>query len=306
MQLPTACTLCPRRCGANRAAGQIGFCGAGATLRLGRAALHHWEEPCLSGDPDAETGSGTVFFSGCTLQCCYCQNHNISQGGVGFDLPPERLAEIFIELQQGGAKNLNLVTPTQWLPWILPALDAARARGFALPVVYNTGGYETPETIRALADYVDIWLTDFKYASADVAAALSAARDYPTVAQAGLRQMLAQVGAPQLDADGYLQRGVIVRHLALPGHIDDSLAVLALLAQIRQQTAIPFLTSLMSQFTPFFKAAEHGLGRRITSYEYRKVVNAALTHGLTQGYMQQKSSAQEEYTPAFDGEGLGL
>lgn len=306
MQLPTACTLCPRRCGANRAAGQIGFCGAGATLRLGRAALHHWEEPCLSGDPDAETGSGTVFFSGCTLQCCYCQNHNISQGGAGFDLPPERLSEIFIELQQGGAKNLNLVTPTQWLPWILPALDAARARGFALPVVYNTGGYETPETIRALADYVDIWLTDFKYASADVAAALSAARDYPTVAQAGLRQMLAQVGAPQLDADGYLQRGVIVRHLALPGHIDDSLAVLALLAQIRKQTATPFLTSLMSQFTPFFKAAEHGLGRRITSYEYRKVVNAALTLGLTQGYMQQKSSAQEEYTPAFDGEGLGL
>lgn len=306
MQLPTACTLCPRRCRANRAAGQIGFCGAGATLRLGRAALHHWEEPCLSGDPDAETGSGTVFFSGCTLQCCYCQNHNISQGGAGFDLPPERLSEIFIELQQGGAKNLNLVTPTQWLPWILPALDAARARGFALPVVYNTGGYETPETIRALADYVDIWLTDFKYASADVAAALSAARDYPTVAQAGLRQMLVQVGAPQLDADGYLQRGVIVRHLALPGHIDDSLAVLALLAQIRKQTATPFLTSLMSQFTPFFKAAEHGLGRRITSYEYRKVVNAALALGLTQGYMQQKSSAQEEYTPAFDGEGLGL
>lgn len=304
MKLPTRCTLCPRRCGADRAAGKIGFCGAGGELTLARAALHHWEEPCLSGDPDATTGSGAVFFSGCALKCCYCQNYPISQQGAGRAVSAERLAEIFCELEHSGAKNLNLVTATQWLPWVTEALDAARQRGFALPVVYNTGGYETVETVRALAGYVDVWLTDYKYADPTVAAALSAAPDYPTMAEAALRQMLVQTGAPVFDGEGYLRRGVIVRHLALPGHTADSLAVLDRLAALRRAEGIPFLMSLMSQFTPYYKAAEHGLGRRITSYEYRKVVDTAVALGLTEGYMQQKSSAKEEYTPPFDEEGL--
>ena len=187
---------------------------------------------------------------------------------------------------------------------MLPALDAARAAGFALPVVYNTGGYETLETVKALAGYVDIWLADVKYASPDLAAELSAARDYPAVAEAALRQMLRQTGAPVYDADGYLQKGVIVRHLALPGHTDDSFAVLALLARIRDEEGVPFIPSLMSQFTPFYKAAEHNLGRRITTYEYRKVIDEAVRLGLTDGYMQEKSSAREEYTPPFDLEGV--
>ena len=157
MQLSEHCTLCPRRCGANRAAGRTGYCGAGDTLLAARAALHHWEEPCLSGDPNAATGSGTVFFTGCTLQCCYCQNYKISQQGLGKPLTAERLAEIFMELQQKGAKNLNLVTATQWLPWVTQALDAGRRNGLTLPVAYNTGGYETVETVKALAGYVDIW-----------------------------------------------------------------------------------------------------------------------------------------------------
>lgn len=304
MQLPQHCTLCPRACGANRAAGAVGVCGAGDTLRVARAALHHWEEPCLSGDPEAATGSGTVFFSGCTLRCCYCQNFPISQQGVGKEISAARLSEIFLELQQGGAKNINLVTATQFLPWVIEALDTARAQGLHLPIVYNTGGYETVETVKALQGYVDIWLADFKYASCEVGAELSAAADYPAVAEAALRQMLLQTGAPVYDIDGYLQRGVIVRHLALPGHTQDSLAVLQTLARLHDETAIPFVPSLMSQFTPFYKAAEHGLGRRITSYEYRKVIDEAVRLGLTDGYMQEKSSAREEYTPPFDLQGV--
>ena len=355
MQIPHHCTLCPRACGADRAAGQRGFCGADNTLRVARAALHHWEEPCLSGDPNAETGSGTVFFSGCTLKCCYCQNYPISQGEVGKAISVERLTEIFMNLQNGGAKNVNLVTASQYLPWVTAALDAARAQGFSLPVVYNTGGYETVDAVRALAGYVDIWLADYKYADGALAAELSAARDYPAVADAALRQMLLQTGAPVYDADGYLQKGVIVRHLALPGHVADSKAVLRRLAALREETGIEFIPSLMSQFTPFYKAAEHGLGRRITTYEYRQVIDEAVRlglaalreetgiefipslmsqftpfykaaeHGLgrrittyeyrqvideavrlglTDGYMQEKSSAREEYTPPFDLEGV--
>lgn len=304
MQLPTHCTLCPRACGADRAAGQTGLCGAGDTLRAARAALHHWEEPCLSGDPEAPTGSGTVFFSGCALGCCYCQNYGISQEGQGRPLTEARLAEIFLELQTKGAKNINLVTATQWLPWVLPALDSARRRGLRLPVVYNTGGYETVQTVQALAGYVDIWLTDFKYDSPALAAELSRAGNYPAVADRALRAMLRQTGAPVYDPEGYLRRGVIVRHLVLPGQAADSQAVLRRLAAVRRQEKVPFLLSLMSQFTPFYHAADHGLGRRITSYEYRKVVDAALALGLTDGYMQEKSRAREEYTPPFDGEGL--
>lgn len=304
MELPAACTLCPRACGADRAAGRTGFCGAGDTLLAARAALHHWEEPCLSGDPETGPGSGTVFFSGCALRCGYCQNWPVSQGGVGKAVSTERLAEIFLELQAQGAKNINLVTATQWLPWVLPALDAARARGLAVPVVYNTGGYETVETVRALAPCADIWLTDWKYASQELGARLSAAADYPAVCEAALRRMLAQTGPPLFDGDGYLQRGVLVRHLVLPGQTADSLAVLERLAALREETGVPFLLSLMRQFTPFYHAAALGLGRRVTSYEYRRVVAKAVRLGLTDGYTQEKSSAKEEYTPPFDLTGL--
>ena len=304
MLLPHHCTLCPRACGADRAAGQSGFCGADDRFLVARAALHHWEEPCLSGAPEDARGSGTVFFSGCTLRCCYCQNSPISQQGVGKAITPERLAGIFLRLQQDGARNLNLVTATQYLPQVRQALESARAAGLTLPVVYNTGGYETLAAVKALDGYVDIWLTDFKYASPELAERYSAARNYPAVAEAALRQMLRQTGAPVYDAEGFLQRGVIVRHLALPGCVQDSRTVLQTLARIRRETGVPFLSSLMSQFTPFYKAAEYGLGRRITTYEYRKVVDEAVRLGLTDGYMQEKSSAREEYTPPFDLEGV--
>ena len=267
-------------------------------LKVARAAPHFWEEPCISGS----RGSGTVFFSHCALQCCYCQNYPISAGGLGKEITTQRLAEIFLELEAKGVHNLNLVTATQWLPWVLPALRLARQQGCRLPVVYNTGGYETMETVRALAGVVDVWLADVKYVSPALAAEYSGAEDYFAVCSAAVAQMLAQAGPPVYDAQGLLQRGVILRHLALPGALADSKAVLGWMAGLPAGSFVP---SLMSQYTPFYKAAEHkALGRRISSWEYRQVVNTAVELGLTQGYMQQKSSAKEEYTPPFDLEGV--
>ena len=296
ISIPSRCTLCPRRCGANRAAGRTGFCGAGATLKAARAALHHWEEPCISGT----RGSGTVFFSGCTLKCCFCQNYPISAEGLGKEITVEHLAEIFLNLQAQGAHNINLVTPGQWQPWIIAALDLARAKGLRLPIVCNTGGYETVESVQVWRGYVDIWLADLKYVSSALSAELSAAPDYFAEAKPAIEAMMAQAGHPVFDADGILQKGVILRHLALPGHVEDSFAVLDQMAAWNDADPGCFLPSVMSQYTPFYKAAEHGIGRRITTYEYRRVVNYAMDKGLVQGYMQQKSSAKEEYTPSFD------
>ncbi len=297
---PTHCTLCPRASGAARAEGVAGFCGAADTLKVARAALHHWEEPCISGTK----GSGTVFFSGCSLQCCYCQNYTISAEGYSKEISTERLAEIFLSLQAQGAHNINLVTPSQWQPWILAALQRAKAQGLRLPIACNTSGYETPEAIALWQGAVDIWLVDYKYASSTLADALSHAPDYPTIAEQAIRAMLAQAGSLQYSTDGTLQKGTIIRHLALPAQTQDSFAVLDKLAALQRDYPAHFVPSLMSQYTPFYKAAAHGIGRRITSYEYRKVVDYAIGKGLTQGYMQEKSSAKEEYTPLFDGTGV--
>ena len=297
---PVSCTLCPRRCGADRAAGQTGFCGAGGTLKAARAALHFWEEPCISGT----RGSGTVFFSGCTLKCCFCQNYPISAEGLGKEITIEHLAGIFLGLQEQGAHNINLVTPGQWRPWIIAALDIARAEGLRLPIVCNTGGYETVESVEAWRGSIDIWLADLKYVSSSLSAELSSAPDYFAQARPAIEAMMAQAGHPVFDSEGILQKGVILRHLALPGHIDDSFAVLDQMAAWNEADPGCFIPSVMSQYTPFYKAAEHGIGRRITTYEYRRVVNYAMDLGLTAGYMQQKSSAREEYTPSFDLTGI--
>ena len=298
--IPSRCALCPRRCGADRAAGQAGCCGAAGTLKVARAALHFWEEPCISGT----RGSGTVFFSGCALKCCYCQNYPISAENFGREITVERLAEIFLELQGQGAHNINLVTPGQWQPWIIAALDKARADGLRLPIVCNTGGYETAESVARWQGYIDIWLADLKYVSPALSAQLSAAPDYFAVAKTAVEAMMAQAGRPVCDAEGMMRRGVILRHLALPGHIDDSFAVLDQMAAWNDADPGCFVPSLMSQYTPFYKAKEAGIGRRITTYEYRRVVNYAVDKGLGAGYMQQRSSAKEEYTPAFDLSGV--
>ena len=290
----------PRGGGPPRAAGTPGWGGGGAPPPPPPAALHFWEEPCISGT----RGSGTVFFSGCTLKCCFCQNYPISAEGLGKEITIEHLAEIFLDLQKQGAHNINLVTPGQWRPWIIAALDIARAEGLRLPIVCNTGGYETVESVEAWRGYIDIWLADLKYVSSSLSAELSSAPDYFAQARPAIEAMMAQAGHPVFDSEGILQKGVILRHLALPGHIDDSFAVLDRMAAWNEADPGCFIPSVMSQYTPFYKAAEHGIGRRITTYEYRRVVNYAMDLGLTAGYMQQKSSAREEYTPSFDLTGI--
>ena len=286
------CNLCPRQCGVDRTTGQRGFCGCPDTALVAKAMLHKWEEPALAG----AGGSGAVFFGGCTLRCRYCQNAAISGGAVGKATDSAGLRQLFEDLIAQGAENIDLVTPTHFLPTILPALEPR----LPVPVVCNTGGYETVENVEAWRGYIDIWLADLKYVSPALSAELSAAPDYFAQAKPAIEAMMAQAGHPVFDADGILQRGVILRHLALPGHVDDSFAVLDQMAAWNDADPGCFLPSVMSQYTPFYKAAEHGIGRRITTYEYHRVVNYAMDKGLVQGYMQQKSSAKEEYTPSFD------
>ena len=287
------CRLCPRECGAARQSGQRGLCGAGKSLRVARAALHFWEEPCISG----QTGSGTVFFSGCPLRCRFCQNHDISARCFGKDISVQRLAEIFLELQQQGANNVNLVSPTQYVPQMIEALDLAKPE-LKIPVVYNTGGYERVETLRMLEGYVDIWLPDAKYADPKRAGDYSNAANYPEVAFAAIAEMLRQAGDPVFDQNGMMRRGVIVRHLVMPGGMQDSLRVLEELANLRQKQH--FLLSLMSQYTPYRRDETYPeLNRRVSSYEYRRVCEYAQELGF-EGFQQERSSAKEEYTPDFD------
>lgn len=315
----TRCELCPRRCHADRRNNgnphRQGFCKAPDTVRIARAGLHFWEEPCISGPgayadniaavgqvPPGTRGSGTVFFSHCNLGCCFCQNHEISADGFGKNITVERLAEIFLQLQEQGAYNLNLVTATPYLPFIIQTLSIIK-NDLRIPVVYNTGGYERPEALDALAPYVDIWLTDLKFYDADLAARLCCAADYYPVALAAARKMVQLSGAPQYDENGLLKKGTIIRHLALPGQKKDSERILnALAAEFSPHS---FILSLMSQYTPCYKAKEMPpLHRRISSFEYNAIVDHAIALGLDTGYMQQRSSAKEEYTPPFDLSGV--
>lgn len=287
------CTLCPRRCGAERTAeAGGGFCRMPGGLRVARAMLHHWEEPPISG----QNGAGTVFFSGCTLGCIYCQNGDISAGGFGKDISTARLREIFEELIAQGAHNIELVTPTHFLPWILPALTPR----LPVPVVYNCGGYERVETLRALEGLVDVYLPDLKYADGALAAELSGAADYFPVACEAIREMFRQVG-PYVLEDGLLTRGVVIRHLVLPGYLDNTRRVLDWIAETFAPGDV--LVSLMSQYTPTANMAGR-LARRVTAAEYRAAVDYMRNCGITDGFVQERTSAEEAYTPAFDGEGV--
>lgn len=291
-----SCTLCPRECRADRTAGQ-GYCGGGLLPRAAKAYLHMWEEPCISGTK----GSGTVFFSGCSLKCVYCQNYELSAENFGREISVERLAEIFRELQGKGAHNINLVTGCQYVPQIINALDICGDR-LHIPVVYNSSGYEKVETVEMLRGYADIFIPDIKYLDSSLAEKYSCAPDYPETAFRAVSRMIDIAGKPVIDGDGIMQRGVIIRHLVLPGHYRDSAL---LLHKIRE--AFPpgsFLLSLMSQYTPMGKASEYkNLSRRLSTYEYEKVTDLACELGF-EGYMQERSSAKEEYTPEFDLEGI--
>lgn len=287
------CTLCPRRCGAERTAeAGGGFCRMPAGLRVARAMLHRWEEPPISG----QNGAGTVFFSGCTLGCVYCQNGDISAGGFGKDISTARLREIFEELIGQGAHNIELVTPTHFLPWILPALTPR----LPVPVVYNCGGYERVETLRALEGLVDVYLPDLKYADGALAAELSGAADYFPVACQAIREMFRQVG-PYVLEDGLLTRGVVIRHLVLPGYLDNTRQVLDWIAETFGPGDV--LVSLMSQYTPTNNMTGR-LARRVTAAEYRAAAAYMRNCGITDGFVQERTSAEEAYTPAFDGQGV--
>ena len=290
--METDCRLCPRHCGVDRSQ-KTGFCKMGENLKAARAALHFYEEPFLSG----QSGSGAVFFSGCTLKCVYCQNKEISREPKGKEYTPTELADIFLELQENGAHNINLVTPTHFTSQIVNALDIAKNK-LNIPVVYNTSGYENVETLKLLKGYVDVYLPDFKYYDGKLSAKYSKAPDYFEVAISAVKEMYEQVGEYRENGDGMAQKGVMIRHLVLPGCRRDSVKILEEIKNILPIENIRL--SLMSQFTPEFVSHEYKeLSRRITTFEYNYVLNKAIELGY-KGFFQQKDSASAKYTPNFN------
>lgn len=288
------CCLCPHACGADRSAGEKGKCGAGARLKVARAALHFWEEPCISGT----VGSGTVFFSHCPLRCVYCQNAEISSGQAGAEITTGRLTDIFLELQGQGAANINLVTPTHYVPHIIEAFTRAKERGLTLPIAYNCSGYESVEALRLLDGMVDIYLTDFKYMDAFIARRYSHAAGYPPAAKRALREMVRQVGDAEFDEKGLMRRGVIVRHLLLPGYLEDSRAVVRYLYETYGNR---IWLSLMSQYTPVCKERlPEELRRQVRAEEYDALVDFAAGLGIENGFIQEGEAAGESFIPPFN------
>lgn len=288
------CTLCPRRCGVDRTKGGRGFCGMPDKLYAARASAHYWEEPVISGS----FGSGAIFFSGCTLRCAFCQNYTISDEHFGRELTPQALRAAMERLIDEGVQNINLVTPTHFLPSILPALEPK----LPVPVVYNCGGYESVETLRRLEGKIDVYLPDFKYSDNALAKRLSAAPDYYETAAAAILEMYRQMGRPVID-DEQMTRGVLLRHLVLPGFVDNSLGVLDWIAENFRSGDI--LVSLMSQYVPMGKAkAMPPLDRRITETEYDAVLSYMELLGIEDGFTQDFSAATSDYTPDFDLTGL--
>lgn len=329
------CTLCPRSCHADRMGGQIGYCGQTARIKAARAALHYWEEPCISGT----AGSGAVFFSGCQLRCAFCQNYDIAAGNAGKEISAERLAEIFLELQGKGANNINLVTPTHFVPQIAEALESAKNGGLSVPVVYNTSSYEKVSTLKMLDGLVDIYLPDLKYVSSRLSGCLSNAPDYFEIARAAIAEMVRQAGEPVFvgadgkarsaaqmneacgeedgaDTDFLMKKGVIVRHLALPGQEADSRNVLRYL---HETYGNKIYISIMNQYTPMPgiekwiekmrlsglpENAMEGLSRRLTDEAYEALTDYAIEIGIENGFLQEGDTAKESFIPAFDGEGI--
>ena len=293
------CVLCPRKCHADRRSGRRGLCGQSAEVTAARAALHFWEEPCISGS----CGSGTVFFTGCSLQCIFCQNRNIALGNDGYVISLERLTEIFLELQEKGAANINLVTAGHFLPQVSYCLEQAKRSGLSIPIVYNTGSYEEVDSLKMLEGLADIYLPDLKYHSPDLSLKYARTTDYFEKAAAAIGEMFRQTGKPQFDPkSGLMQRGVIVRHLLLPGCPGDSKRILRYLHDTYRND---ILVSIMNQFTPLdADILPPELNRRVTPEEYDKILNFAEKIGIEQGFCQEGETASESFIPAFNGEGL--
>lgn len=292
------CLLCPRKCGINRRTGQTGVCGVSSEIKVARAALHYWEEPCISG----KRGSGAVFFSGCSLHCVFCQNREISDGKEGKVISKERLSDIFMELEGKGANNINLVTPGQYIPDIVWAVNDAKSRGMKLPIIYNTSGYENVTELKLLEGIVDVYLPDFKYMDSTLSARYSRAKDYPSVAKQALSEMVRQQPDVVIDnATGLIQKGVIVRQLLLPGHVNDAKAVLKYLYDTYHDHVY---ISMMSQFTPIALKDYPEINRTVTRREYERLVDYALEIGITNAFIQEGDVAKDSFIPAFDCEGV--
>lgn len=287
------CTLCPRKCLADRKNGETGYCGCGDEIRVARIAPHKWEEPCICG----ENGSGTVFFVGCNLGCVFCQNREISRNGnAGRVYTESGLADEYIRLQSLGVSNINFVTPTPWSDKIRSSLDMAWERGLYIPTVYNCGGYESREEIAKNAGYISVYLTDFKYMDGGLAGRYSSAPDYPEAAKAALDEMMKQRGSLVFDGDGMLKKGVIVRVLVLPGCTDDTVKILDYL---RSSYGDDIIVSLMSQYTPFDFCPDE-LRRKITEEEYKRVTDHADSIGISNLYTQSGEAASESFVPLWD------
>ena len=298
MELLESCKLCPRNCGENRLGEKRGFCGAGEKIRVARAALHYWEEPCISGD----IGSGTVFFSHCTLKCVFCQNYNISQCSWGKEITVERLSEIFIELQEKGALNINLVTPTHYLPQIIEAIKIAKANGLKLPIIYNSSGYEKVETIRLLKSYIDVYLPDMKYFDTKYASKYSRAKDYFSYASEAINEMVNQVGEVKFDENGIIQKGVIIRHLMLPGLLFDSKKIID---YIYNTYGDKVYISIMNQYTPLEHVKEYPeLNKPLNQKHYEALIDYALNLGVKNGFIQDEGTDKESFIPLFNFEGV--
>ena len=295
------CSLCPRNCSVDREKGEKGYCISGANPFLARAALHMWEEPCISG----KKGSGAVFFSGCSLRCVYCQNFEIAAARRGKEITIEHLSDIFLNLQKQGAANINLVTPDHYVIPVIKAVLLAREKGLNLPVVYNCSGYEKRAVIEELKGIVDIFLADFKYMEEEPAQKYSFAEDYPQVAKQALKAMVETAGKPVFDREGMMQSGVIVRHLLLPGHKRNAKAVIK---YVYETYGDDVYLSLMNQYTPFDRLKENTeyeqLCRRVTKREYESVVEYALLLGVKNAFIQEGETAKESFIPSFDGEGV--
>ncbi len=292
------CLLCPKKCGINRSTGQTGVCGVSSEIKVARAALHYWEEPCISG----KKGSGAVFFSGCSLHCVFCQNREISDGKAGKVISKERLSDIFMELAGKGANNINLVTPGQYIPDIVWAVNDAKSRGMKLPIIYNTSGYENVTELKLLEGIVDVYLPDFKYMDSTLSAMYSRAKDYPSVAKQTLSEMVRQQPDVVIDdATGLIQKGVIVRQLLLPGHVNDAKAVLKYLYDTYHDHVY---ISMMSQFTPIALKDYPEINRTVTRREYERLVDYALKIGITNAFIQEGDVAKDSFIPAFDCEGV--
>lgn len=298
MELLESCKLCPRSCGVNRLKDKVGYCGAGKNIRVARAALHYWEEPCISGS----IGSGTVFFSYCTLKCVFCQNYNISQCSYGKEITIDRLAEIFLELQEKGALNINLVTPTHYVPQIVEALKIAKGRGLKLPIIYNSSGYEKVETIKLLKGYIDVYLPDMKYFDNKYSIKYSKAKDYFLYAKEAIDEMINQVGEVEFDKNGIIKKGVIIRHLMLPGLLFDSKKIID---YIHSTYGNKVYISIMNQYTPLEHVKIYPeLNRPLNQKHYEALIDYAVSIGVENGFIQEEGTDKESFIPLFDFEGV--